>query len=66
MPRRFPRPRLAADKDLSGDEETTDPSYADGRGFFKVEKWTKDDRDVADLLYAATGSRMRVRSSTRP
>jgi hypothetical protein len=34
------------------DEETFDPLYADGRNFYKVEKWTKDGSKVDSLLYA--------------
>jgi hypothetical protein len=34
------------------DEETDNPLYADGRNFYKVEKWTKDDMQIDRLLYA--------------
>jgi hypothetical protein len=33
-------------------EETDDPLYADRRNFYKVEKWSKDDMRVVELLYA--------------
>jgi hypothetical protein len=33
-------------------EETTDPHYADKRGFYKVELWSKDDQRIARLLHA--------------
>jgi hypothetical protein len=35
-----------------GEEETTDPNYADDRTFFKVEKWTKNNLRVAEIIYA--------------
>jgi hypothetical protein len=36
------------------DEETDDPIHADRRNFYKVEKWTKDEQSVADLLFAGS------------
>ena len=33
-------------------EETTDPLVADGRNFYKVEKWTRDGTKVDSLHYA--------------
>jgi hypothetical protein len=33
-------------------EETDNPTYADDRMFYKVEKWTKDGTKVDRLLYA--------------
>jgi hypothetical protein len=33
------------------DEETDNPLYADDRNFYKVEKWTKDNK-VDRMLYA--------------
>jgi hypothetical protein len=32
-------------------EETDSPTYADGRMFYKVEKWTKDGTMVDRMLY---------------
>jgi len=32
------------------DEETDNPQYADRRGFYKVEKWSKDGLRVELLL----------------
>jgi hypothetical protein len=37
---------------MSDDEETNDPLVADVRNFYKVEKWTRDDKKVDSLLYA--------------
>ena len=34
------------------DEETNDPSVADVRNFYKVEKWTWDGMKAYSLLYA--------------
>jgi hypothetical protein len=34
------------------DEETDNAVEADLRNFYKVEKWTKDDARLDDLLYA--------------
>jgi hypothetical protein len=34
------------------DEETDDPLYADGRNFYKVEKWSRDWMRVELMLYA--------------
>jgi hypothetical protein len=39
-------------KDDWSNEETDDPLYADRRNFYKVEKWSKDDMRVVELLYA--------------
>ena len=33
-------------------EETDNPTYADERNFYKVEKWTRDGTKVDSLLYA--------------
>jgi hypothetical protein len=33
-------------------EETDNPTYADDRMFYKVEKWTKDGTKVDRMLYA--------------
>jgi hypothetical protein len=33
-------------------EETDNPTYADDRMFYKVEKWTRDDTQVDRMLYA--------------
>jgi hypothetical protein len=37
---------------MSDDEETNDSLVADVRNFYKVEKWTRDDKKVDSLLYA--------------
>jgi hypothetical protein len=34
------------------EEETNDSLVADGRNFYKVEKWTRDGTKVDSLLYA--------------
>jgi hypothetical protein len=34
------------------DEETDDPTYADRRNFYKVEKWSRDGLRVELMLYA--------------
>ena len=36
------------------DEETDDPTYADRRNFYKVEKWSRDGMRVVELLFAGT------------
>ena len=36
----------------SSDEDTTNPSYADQRKFYKVEQWSKDDQHVIRVLWA--------------
>ena len=36
------------------DEETASPLYADARNFYKVEKWTEDERHITDLLFAGS------------
>jgi hypothetical protein len=33
-------------------EETNDPRQADKRNFYKVEKWSSDGGQIAELLYA--------------
>jgi hypothetical protein len=33
-------------------EETDNPTYADDRMFYKVEKWTRDGTQVDRMLYA--------------
>jgi hypothetical protein len=38
--------------DIDFHEETDSPIYADDRGFYKVEKWTRDGTKVDSLLYA--------------
>jgi hypothetical protein len=35
-------------------EETDDPLYADRRNFYKVEKWSKDDMQIVELLVAGS------------
>lgn len=35
-------------------EETDNPQYADDRNFYKVEKWTRDGRQVDRLLWAGS------------
>jgi hypothetical protein len=40
------------DRHNSSSEETDDPLYADRRNFYKVERWSKDDMRVVELLYA--------------
>jgi hypothetical protein len=60
------------------DEETDDPVYADGRNFYKVEKWSKDSQGIAELVFAGnsldkarrifdrmTTRRPRIRQRTR-
>jgi hypothetical protein len=37
---------------MIGDEETTDPHYADDRNFYKVEVWTAHWLHVERLVYA--------------
>jgi hypothetical protein len=34
------------------DEETDDPINADRRNFYKVEKWSREGQQVAELLFA--------------
>ena len=34
------------------DEETDDPTYADRRNFYKVERWSRDGLRVDLMLYA--------------
>ena len=36
------------------DEETDDPTHADRRNFYKVEKWSRDGQRVVDLVFAGT------------
>jgi hypothetical protein len=36
------------------DEETDDPIHADRRNFYKVEKWSRDGQQVAELLFAGS------------
>ena len=36
------------------DEETDDPTHADRRNFYKVEKWSKDGTRVVELVFAGT------------
>jgi hypothetical protein len=36
------------------DEETDDPTYADRRNFYKVEKWSRDGLRVELMLYAVS------------
>ena len=38
--------------DPTGHEETDDAKYADGRMFYKLEKWTRDGTKVDRMLYA--------------
>ncbi len=33
-------------------EETTNPYYADDRNFYKVERWSKDEQHIVELLFA--------------
>lgn len=33
-------------------QETDDPTVADQRNFYKVERWTKDDLHIERMLYA--------------
>jgi hypothetical protein len=35
-------------------EETDDPTYADERNFFKVERWTRNDLHVEAMLHAGS------------
>ena len=35
-------------------KETSDPSIADHRNFYKVEKWTRDGSKVDHMLYAGS------------
>jgi hypothetical protein len=36
------------------DEETDDPIHAERRNFYKVEKWTRDEQRVVELLFAGS------------
>jgi hypothetical protein len=45
-------PRYVVAMNDWSDEETFDPIKADGRNFYKVEKWTADGTRVDSLLYA--------------
>jgi hypothetical protein len=36
------------------DEETDDPTNADRRNFYKVEKWSRDGQRVVSLLFAGS------------
>ena len=36
------------------DEETDDPTHADRRNFYKVEKWSHDGQRVVDMLFAGS------------
>ena len=36
-------------------EETNNPTHADDRNFYKVEKWTRDGTKVDGPLYAGNG-----------
>jgi hypothetical protein len=38
--------------DVDFHEETDSRTYADGRNFYKVEKWTRDGTKIDSLLYA--------------
>ena len=40
-------------KDWS-DEETDDPTHADRRTFYKVEKWSREGQRVVDLVFAGS------------
>ena len=33
-------------------EETDDPLYADLRNFYKVEKWSRDEQRIEEMLFA--------------
>jgi hypothetical protein len=44
-------PDLKSD-DQTAHEETDDPTYADRRNFYKVEKWSRDGLRVELMLYA--------------
>ena len=45
------------------DEETDDPTHADRRNFYKVEKWSRDGTRVIDMLFAGS-NRLLVTSQT--
>jgi hypothetical protein len=48
------------------DEETDDPTHADRRNFYKVEKWSKDDQRIERMLWAANSlDKAQERSSTQ-
>ena len=36
------------------DEETDDPTHADRRNFYKVEKWSRDGQRVVDMVFAGS------------
>ena len=36
------------------DEETDDPIYADGRNFYKVERWSRDGQRITELVFAGS------------
>ena len=44
------------DRPLSdwSDEETDDPIHADGRNFYKVEKWSRDGQRIAEMVFAGS------------
>jgi hypothetical protein len=44
--------QIVSTRSDTGEEETVNPTYADARNFFKVERWDRDNLRVADLLYA--------------
>jgi hypothetical protein len=57
-----------------GSEETTEPLIADDRNYYKVEKWTKDDRmlfagsnldKAREVFAAAIKHRPRIRLTIR-
>jgi len=48
------------------DEETDNPLYADGRNFYKVEKWTRDGMKVDRVLYAGSNLGMGRQYSPTP
>jgi hypothetical protein len=36
------------------DEETDDPTHADRRNYYKVEKWTRDGQRIAELVFGGS------------
>ena len=37
-------------------EETDDPTYADRRNFYKVEKWSRDGQRVEEMLFVGNSA----------
>jgi hypothetical protein len=46
---------ITGNGDIPVHEETDNPTHADDRNFYKVEKWTRDGTKVDGPLYAGNG-----------